>query len=141
MKDEYLLAAFGNGKFFCYLGCRFLFDTKLGVMKHYVERHYFDEDKLNLKKWGLSYDSLELQVNAWKSKEHKKTEAILAKRREIKAEIKQAAESIIQRHKNQRFSETIETPAQSLSKEDCAAKSDFKRAINICDQPKDQIKK
>ena len=60
MKEEYLIPTISNGKFFCFLGCRIVFDTKYGILKHYIDRHYHDGDRESLRRWGLSYDSLEL---------------------------------------------------------------------------------
>jgi len=64
MKEEYLIPNLENGKFFCYLGCFRLWESKYGVMKHYVDHHNLDEGRDNLCRWGLDYETLELQVNA-----------------------------------------------------------------------------
>ena len=76
-----------------------------------------------------------------KLKWHKKTEAIQAKRRQIKAEIKQATAGIMQRHKTERFGETIETPATALSDKDEVGKYGSKIGERICGVPSDRRKK
>ena len=44
MKEDYLLPTVIGNKYFCYLGCRSLWLSKVGMMKHYVDEHFGYED-------------------------------------------------------------------------------------------------
>ena len=59
MKEDYLIPTVIGNKYFCYLGCRSLWLSKAGILKHYVDEHYDYEDAQKLWKWGLNVEVMQ----------------------------------------------------------------------------------
>ena len=57
-----MLATVRSGEFFCYLGCKRLFQGKASIMKHYCEDHDNEFDRKSLWKWGMNVEALKFQL-------------------------------------------------------------------------------
>ena len=99
-----------NGYFFCYLGCKSLFINKDTLMRHYVNHHHKDEDRKDLKMWGISYEVLEVQAEDQKRQVNNHDVAIKTRRREFKSNLYKEGLKIANKMKEERVRQTIGRP-------------------------------
>ena len=122
-----------NGYFFCYLGFRALFMNKDVLMRHYVNHHHKDEDRDDLKKWGISYDVLEVQSEDQKRQVNNHSVAITTRRREFKDKLYNEGLKIAKHMKNERVRQTIEHPMTPPTTNEKIGKHGLKKGLKVRD--------